>query len=106
VRSRRERGKTGNGFENLIFTPRYILWTGHLRDGCGHAAAVEKGKRRAQRAGRIGKGRRGPSGRWKLSQRPSVELVSRVRVCSERKILLAGCWWLICCERKVLLAGA
>jgi hypothetical protein len=77
VRGRRERGKTGNGFENLIFTPRYILWTGHLRDGCGHAAAVEKGKRRAQRAGRIGKGRRGPSGRWKLSQRPSVELVSR-----------------------------
>jgi hypothetical protein len=28
-----------------------------------------------------------------------------VLVCSERKVLLAGCWWLICCERKVLLAG-
>jgi hypothetical protein len=26
-------------------------------------------------------------------------------VCSERKVLLAGCWWLICSERKVLLAG-
>jgi hypothetical protein len=24
-------------------------------------------------------------------------------VCSERKILLAGRWWLICCEIKVLL---
>jgi hypothetical protein len=28
-----------------------------------------------------------------------------VLVCSERRVLLAGCWWLICCERKVLLAG-
>jgi hypothetical protein len=28
-----------------------------------------------------------------------------VLVCSERKVLLAGCWWLVCCERKVLLAG-
>jgi hypothetical protein len=28
-----------------------------------------------------------------------------VLVCSERKILLAGCWWLVCCERKILLAG-
>jgi hypothetical protein len=26
-------------------------------------------------------------------------------ICSERKILLAGCWWLICSKRKVLLAG-
>jgi hypothetical protein len=26
-------------------------------------------------------------------------------ICSERKVLLAGCWWLICSERKVLLAG-
>jgi hypothetical protein len=26
-------------------------------------------------------------------------------VCSERKVLLAGCWWLVCSERKVLLAG-
>jgi hypothetical protein len=26
-------------------------------------------------------------------------------VCSVRKLLLAGCWWLICSERKVLLAG-
>jgi hypothetical protein len=26
-------------------------------------------------------------------------------VCSERKVLLAGCWWLICSERKALLAG-
>jgi hypothetical protein len=25
--------------------------------------------------------------------------------CSERKVLLAGCWWLICCEIKVMLAG-
>jgi hypothetical protein len=25
--------------------------------------------------------------------------------CSERKVLLADCWWLICCEIKVLLAG-
>jgi hypothetical protein len=23
----------------------------------------------------------------------------------ERKVLLAGCWWLVCFERKVLLAG-
>jgi hypothetical protein len=28
-----------------------------------------------------------------------------VLVCSERRILLAGCWWLVCSERKVLLAG-
>jgi hypothetical protein len=25
-------------------------------------------------------------------------------VCFERKVLLAGSWWLICSERKVLLA--
>jgi hypothetical protein len=25
-----------------------------------------------------------------------------VLICSERKVLLAGCWWLVCCERKVL----
>jgi hypothetical protein len=23
-----------------------------------------------------------------------------VLVCSERRVLLAGCWWLVCCERK------
>jgi hypothetical protein len=28
-----------------------------------------------------------------------------ILVCSDRKVLLAGCWWLVCCERKVLLAG-
>jgi hypothetical protein len=28
-----------------------------------------------------------------------------VLVCSERKVLLAGCLWLVCSERKVLLAG-
>jgi hypothetical protein len=28
-----------------------------------------------------------------------------VLVCSERKLLLAGCWWLVCSERKVMLAG-
>jgi hypothetical protein len=28
-----------------------------------------------------------------------------VLVCSERKVLLAGCWWLVCSERKLLLAG-
>jgi hypothetical protein len=28
-----------------------------------------------------------------------------VLVCSERRVLLAGYWWLICSERKVLLAG-
>jgi hypothetical protein len=28
-----------------------------------------------------------------------------VLVCSERKVLLADCWWLIYSERKVLLAG-
>jgi hypothetical protein len=28
-----------------------------------------------------------------------------VLVCSERKVLLADCWWLVCCESKVLLAG-
>jgi hypothetical protein len=27
-----------------------------------------------------------------------------VLVCSERRVLLAGCWWLVCSERKVLLA--
>jgi hypothetical protein len=26
-------------------------------------------------------------------------------ICSEIKVLLAGCWWLIYSERKVLLAG-
>jgi hypothetical protein len=28
-----------------------------------------------------------------------------VLVCSERRVLLTGCWWLVCSERKVLLAG-
>jgi hypothetical protein len=28
-----------------------------------------------------------------------------VLICSKRKVLLAGCWWLICSERKVLLVG-
>jgi hypothetical protein len=28
-----------------------------------------------------------------------------VLVCSERKVLLSGRWWLVCFERKVLLAG-
>jgi hypothetical protein len=28
-----------------------------------------------------------------------------VLICSERKVLLAGCWWLVCSERKILLAG-
>jgi hypothetical protein len=28
-----------------------------------------------------------------------------VLVCSERRVLLAVCWWLVCCERKVLLPG-
>jgi hypothetical protein len=28
-----------------------------------------------------------------------------VLVCSERRVLLAGCWWLVCFERKVLLAS-
>jgi hypothetical protein len=28
-----------------------------------------------------------------------------VLVCSERKVLMVGCWWLVCSERKVLLAG-
>jgi hypothetical protein len=26
-------------------------------------------------------------------------------VCSEIKVLLVGCWWLVCSERKVLLPG-
>jgi hypothetical protein len=26
-------------------------------------------------------------------------------ICSERKVLLAGCWRLVCFERKILLAG-
>jgi hypothetical protein len=28
-----------------------------------------------------------------------------VLIYSERKVLLAGCWWLVYFERKVLLAG-
>jgi hypothetical protein len=28
-----------------------------------------------------------------------------VLICSERKVLLADCWWLVCSERKVLLAS-
>jgi hypothetical protein len=38
----------------------------------------------------------------------SVRLVDDwwlVLIRSERKVLLAGCWWLVGCERKVLLAG-
>jgi hypothetical protein len=27
-------------------------------------------------------------------------------VCSEKKVLLTGCWWLVCSERKVLLLVA
>jgi hypothetical protein len=26
-------------------------------------------------------------------------------ICSERKVQLAGCWWLVCSEIKVLLDG-
>jgi hypothetical protein len=26
-------------------------------------------------------------------------------ICSERKVLLADCWWLVCSQRKILLAG-
>jgi hypothetical protein len=33
-----------------------------------------------------------------------VCLVALVLICSERKILLAGTWWLLCSERKVLVA--
>jgi hypothetical protein len=29
-----------------------------------------------------------------------------VLVSSERKVLLAGCWWLVCSKKKLLLAGA
>jgi hypothetical protein len=29
-----------------------------------------------------------------------------VLICSERKVLLAGCWWLICSERKYCWLGA
>jgi hypothetical protein len=28
-----------------------------------------------------------------------------VLICSEIKVLLAGCWWLVCSEGKVLLTG-
>jgi hypothetical protein len=28
-----------------------------------------------------------------------------VLICSKRKVLLAGCWWLVCSERKLLLVG-
>jgi hypothetical protein len=28
-----------------------------------------------------------------------------VLICFERKILVAGCWWLVFSERKILLAG-
>jgi hypothetical protein len=28
-----------------------------------------------------------------------------VLVCCKRKVLLAGCWWMVCSERKVLLPG-
>jgi hypothetical protein len=28
-----------------------------------------------------------------------------VLIFSERKVLLAGCWWLVCSERKLLPAG-
>jgi hypothetical protein len=28
-----------------------------------------------------------------------------VMICAERKVLLAGCWWLVYFERKVLLVG-
>jgi hypothetical protein len=26
-------------------------------------------------------------------------------ICSERKVLLADCWWLVCFERKVLVVA-
>jgi hypothetical protein len=28
-----------------------------------------------------------------------------VLVCSERKVILVGCWWMVCSERKVLPTG-
>jgi hypothetical protein len=44
---------------------------------------------------------------WRTYKQP-VRLAGgrwRVLICSERKVLLAGCWWLVCSERKVLLAS-
>jgi hypothetical protein len=40
-----------------------------------------------------------------LRYSPFVWLVGPVPIYSERKILMADCWWLVCPERKVLLAG-
>jgi hypothetical protein len=44
---------------------------------------------------------------WTLEDKRPVRLAGGrwlVLICSERKVLLADCWWLVCCERKVLLA--
>jgi hypothetical protein len=35
----------------------------------------------------------------------STQKISKSTQGSERRVLLAGCWWLVCSERKVLLAG-
>jgi hypothetical protein len=35
----------------------------------------------------------------------STLFVWLVLVCSKRKVLLAGCWWLIYSEIKILLSG-
>jgi hypothetical protein len=40
---------------------------------------------------------------WREQSRSS--LYGWLAVSSERRVLLAGCWWLFCSERKVLLAG-
>jgi hypothetical protein len=45
---------------------------------------------------------------WKSWEKQPVRLAGGwwlVLVCSERKVLLSGCWWLVCSERKVSLAG-
>jgi hypothetical protein len=55
------------------------------------------------------KGSKVRSAWWRPSYNKSLAACSfgwrLVLICSERKVLLAGCWWLVCCERKLLLAG-
>jgi hypothetical protein len=47
----------------------------------------------------------GKASQTKIRSHTNGLFVWLVLICSERKVLLIGCWWLICSEIKVLLAG-
>jgi hypothetical protein len=52
--------------------------------------------------------RRGPWGARSRGEACTVRLAGSlwlVLICSERKVLLTGCCWLVCSDKQVLLVG-